>query len=137
MSNFTLKWHGDKIMNEVEEQVMLQVTKAGLDLKNKSSNQTPLKTGDLRGNCSVVSNKKIVSAAEGGKDADANKPIDAPSEDLSVNVGYSLPYALRQHEELGFSHPKGGKAKFLEDPYNENISKYKEFIADGVKKATT
>jgi len=30
----------------------------------------------------------------------------------------SVPYALVQHENLDYKHPRGGKAKFLEDPLN-------------------
>jgi hypothetical protein len=30
-------------------------------------------------------------------------------------AGYDTPYAVRQHEELGYRHPNGRKAKYLED----------------------
>jgi hypothetical protein len=30
--------------------------------------------------------------------------------------GASIPYALYQHEGVGFNHPKGGKAHYLSDP---------------------
>lgn len=39
-----------------------------------------------------------------------------------------LPYALRQHEELGYKHPKGGQAKFLEQPFSENEQKYIDML---------
>ena len=51
-----------------------------------------------------------------------------PSLKLSAEIGYSLPYALRQHEELGYNHPKGGQAKFLEQPFAENEQKYIDML---------
>lgn len=76
-----------------------------LDLQGKSAKLAPVDTGDLRNNCNAD-----LSKANGSK--------------ASATVGYSLPYALRQHEELGYNHPKGGQAKFLEQPFLENEKKY-------------
>jgi len=46
-------------------------------------------------------------------------------------VGFNAPYALVQHERLDFHHPKGGKAKYLEDnvkgqadAYQRNLNKH-------------
>lgn len=76
-----------------------------LDLQGKSAKLAPVDTGDLRNNCN----------------ADLRK---ASGNNASATVGYSLPYALRQHEELGYNHPKGGQAKFLEQPFLESEKKY-------------
>lgn len=41
---------------------------------------------------------------------------------VTVELGFGGPakdYAVIQHEELGYRHPDGGKAKFLEDPLNQ------------------
>jgi len=76
-----------------------------LDLQGKSAKLAPVDTGDLRNNCNADLSK-----------AKGNNP--------SATVGYSLPYALRQHEELDYNHPKGGQAKFLEQPFLENKQKY-------------
>jgi len=76
-----------------------------LDLQGKSAKLAPVDTGDLRNNCNAD-----LSKVNGSK--------------ASATVGYSLPYALRQHEELGYNHPKGGQAKFLEQPFLENEKKY-------------
>lgn len=82
-----------------------------LDLQSKSAKLAPVDTGDLRNNCNAD-----LSKANGSK--------------ASATVGYSLPYALRQHEELGYNHPKGGQAKFLEQPFLENEKKYIDKIKD-------
>ena len=60
-----------------------------------------------------------------------------------VHVSYNTPYAVRQHEDLNLSHPdprnpissSGRKAKYLEDPLNENRTKWLKFIGLRIKKA--
>lgn len=38
---------------------------------------------------------------------------------VNVVVGFSAPYAVYQHEVLWYNHPRGGQAKYLEQPANE------------------
>ncbi|MBR1710598.1 MAG: HK97 gp10 family phage protein [Clostridia bacterium] len=40
--------------------------------------------------------------------------------DQEGHVSYNTEYALVQHERTDFSHPHGGKAKYLEDPANDS-----------------
>lgn len=81
------------------------------DLKGKSQRLAPVDLGDLRGS------------------------VFAEVEGLDGTVGFTEPYALSQHENLGFKHPKGGEAKYLETPYKENKDKYVDAIGKTVKKA--
>lgn len=61
--------------------------------------------------------------------------IDSPKE-RRVYVSYDTPYAVRQHEDMSLRHPDptnpksepGRKAKFLEDPLNENMNKWRAEI---------
>lgn len=62
-----------------------------------SKEQVPLDKGPLKDSC-------YVDVAEDGK---------------SGTVSYDTPYAVIQHEELGFQHQRGRKAKYLEDPVND------------------
>lgn len=80
-----------------------------LDLQGKSSRIAPVDTGDLRG--SATSEVK----------------------DLIGEVGFGEEYALEQHENLTFNHPRGGQAKYLENPFVENKEKYKRRIERAVK----
>jgi hypothetical protein len=107
----SLIWFGDQIKAQISEQVDRKLQACGQDLKQRSSDQAPVDTGDLRGNCAA-----------------------SEVRDHELRVGYSLPYALRQHEELGYRHPKGGKAKYLEDPFNENAHRYIRYIGEGLVK---
>lgn len=83
----------------------------GQDLLAKSVQEAPLDTADLRGS--------------GFTEVDGN----------TTTVGYTLPYATRQHEELSYKHPKGGKAKYLEDPLIKNTERYIKYLRDSTKKA--
>jgi len=114
MSSYQLDWKGDKIADAIRKETKASLLKAAEDLKKESSAQAPIDKGDLRADCAIDSSK-----------------LDS---DLTIAIGYSLDYAMEQHENLDFNHPKGGKAKFLEDPFNENVGKYKEMILNGVKK---
>ncbi len=109
-----LKWYGDKISSGIFNAVKQAVNTCAADLQSKSVKQAPIDTGDLRSNCSVSLTSSI--------------------NNVSATVGYDLPYAIVQHERLDFNHPKGGKAKYLEDPYNENKNSYADYIKNAVKK---
>lgn len=75
-----------------------------LDLHNKSANRAPIDTGALR--------------------ASAYSEVKG----LRGEVGFGELYALVQHERLDFDHPKGGEAKYLENPLKENTARYMERI---------
>lgn len=50
-------------------------------------------------------------------------------------VGFNTPYALTQHERLDFHHPKGGKAKFLEENLTQQASRYQDNLSDHLREA--
>lgn len=111
-----LKWHGKKAAALAEAAIIQALGTCAADLQGKSAAQAPIDTGDLRANCSV-------------------SPVQRDGKSVSVSVGYDLVYAVVQHEALHFSHPKGGKAKFLEDPFKENAGKYRRGIGGAVDQA--
>lgn len=81
------------------------------DLLGKSKELAPIDTGDLRGSGFAEINKN------------------------EATIGYTEPYALRQHEELSYNHPQGGQAKYLEEPFVKNTPKYIKHLADSIRKA--
>jgi hypothetical protein len=123
-----VEWKGEKLLAGIENQVRQTVMKATLDLKQRSSDQAPVDTGDLKGNCSAAFENMILAAPSKGT------ATEKPGVTLTGRVGYSLPYARRQHEELGYNHPKGGKAKYLEDPANAMAKTYQKAIAEAAGK---
>ena len=45
--------------------------------------------------------------------------VDVAADGSSGTVSYDTPYAVIQHESMGFNHQRGRKAKYLEDPCND------------------
>lgn len=99
------------IPKEAEKAVEKELKKITLDLQGKAKELAPVDIGDLRGSA--------FSEVEG----------------LNGVVGFKEPYALAQHENVGFIHPKGGESKYLETPYKENMNNYTNAIGAAVKKA--
>jgi len=85
--------------------------KITLDLKGKATRRAPVKKGDLR------------------------RSSFAESSDSEGVVGFTQPYATIQHEHLEFNHPKGGEAKYLHKPLQENEDRYRDMIKDALVKA--
>lgn len=111
-----LTWHGKKAVSLAEAAIIQALGTCASDLQGKSAAQAPIETGDLRANCSV-------------------SPVKRGKTNISLSVGYDLVYAIVQHERLDFNHPRGGKAKFLEDPFKENREKYARIISNAVNRA--
>ena len=118
-----------------------------MDLAGASAKLAPIETGDLRSNCHGRVNEATVFLNK------APVPAPVPNAPMLVGtVGYSLPYALRQHEDLTLDHTRsdghrtpavnmrtgqpnktagrsvnrvpGGEAKFLEKPFEERKDRY-------------
>lgn len=101
----------NKLLGDMDSVKNKSLQDIGLDLLGKAVDLAPIDKGDLRGSGS------------------------AQFEDDAVTVGFSEPYAISQHEHLEYEHPKGGQAKYLEQPFRENADKYINYIADAIKKA--
>ena len=113
----SLEWFGDKVMKRIAQAADNGLLTCAADLQNKSVNRAPIDTGKLRESCVVD---------------------DSEMEDHVVKVGYSPEvddYSLVQHERLDFNHPRGGEAKYLENPFNENAQQYIEKIGQEIGEA--
>jgi len=102
-------------------------TECAIDLAAKSSQLAPIDMGDLRNNCKAVVNGVVVYANQ-QETGLSPQPFREPE----VEVSYDLIYARRQHEELSYRHPKGGQAKYLEEPFLANATQYAERIRKAV-----
>lgn len=106
-----LEWNGTQITRNIE-QALLSAARGGAHLvADAAIEKTPVETGVLRGTAKVTDN---------GTDEAA--------------VSYNTKYAARQHEELGWAHPGGGEAKFLEKAGIENASKVADLVAEEIRK---
>jgi hypothetical protein len=54
--------------------------------------------------------------------------------DVVEATGYfAQVYAARQHEELDWAHPKGGQAKYLEEPFKRNLPRLEPLVGAAVR----
>lgn len=102
-----------KVPREARKEVSKELDDIAGDLSGKSIDLAPVKEGDLRGSGFFE------------------------TKGLSSTVGFTSVYATRQHEELDWVHPKGGQAKYLEQPFKENLQKYIKAIEKTMKKVVT
>lgn len=56
-----------------------------------------------------------------------------PSSDSQVIVGYNTVYAARLHEHPEYRFQKGRKGKYLEDPIKNNLSVFRNYMAEAVR----
>ena len=110
-------WRGPQVAAKVEAAGARGVTKAAHRLRSLAVYNAPLLDGALRGSAGVV-------AATPGPD-----PVVAL-------VYFDTPYAVRQHEELGYRHHTGG-AKYLEGPLHEHQDELRGIIAAELRRAHT
>lgn len=103
------------VPNKSKDKVASALRDIAIDLKQKSSDLAPVDKGALRGSAYSIT--------------------DASGDKLDAEIGFREVYATRQHEELEWQHPNGGQAKYLEQPYKENLPKYTDMIANAVKEA--
>jgi len=112
------------VERKVRQKVIEGMEKVINDLTRRSKRLAPLDTGNLRG-----SGFGEVDAT--GSDEVIGTVIFNAGVDDNGNS-----YALIQHENMAFRHPRGGQAKYLEQPLNENRDKYKQFIKNKIREVT-
>lgn len=100
MSQMMLKINLNRaVLNNAVKKATKKGTRNALDhLAAVSKQQVPLDQGTLKSSCFV----------------------DVEDDGSAGTVSYDTAYAVRQHEELGYNHQRGRKAKYLEDPCNDN-----------------
>lgn len=111
-----LKMRVAELEAAINEGAVRGLNQAGARLQAVSVAATPIDEGDLRSGTTV---------------------IPAQSVDDRVKVHNDLPYAARQHEELGWSHPRGGQAKYLEQPAFDNADDLFGIVAANIRRSTS
>jgi hypothetical protein len=113
MSGAELTWTGGRVSRAAALAAEVGLRHAAEHLRGVSQQAAPIDEGTLRASAAVT-------VLNGG---------------TRVAVSYNTPYAARQHEELGWRHPKGGRAKYLEGPAHEEDATMRAIIATEVRKA--
>jgi len=125
---------------KIAEEAGLKALRTGAEaILTEAINETPIETGTLRRSGTVTVGalpdwEQVYEAAESGSNMKDAFP-GPEGKEKAVYVSFNTPYARRQHEELGYNHPLGGKAKYLEDPFNRNKKKVLQYADKAVKKA--
>ncbi|MCK9310675.1 MAG: HK97 gp10 family phage protein [Bacteroidales bacterium] len=86
----------------------------GQKIFDQARDSVPVDTGALKGS------GKMDESISGNK--------------VKIIIGFYTEYAVYVHEILSYHHPHG-KAKYLEDPFNSNISNIETTIASKMKGA--
>lgn len=111
MSNFTVKWHGKEVTQELHSAAVKGLKDAAEFLLDESNKIAPIDEGTL--------------IASGETSVDAQK--------LQSAVSYDTPYAVVQHEDMSLSHKNGRQSKFLETAYKNNIKRIRDYLARSIK----
>jgi len=125
---------------KIAEEAGLKALRTGAEaILTEAIDETPVETGTLRRSGTVTvgalpDGTQVYEAAESGTEMKDAFP-DKIGKEKAVYISFSTPYARRQHEELGYNHPLGGKAKYLETPFNANKKKVIKYAERKIKEA--
>lgn len=108
-----LSWYGDFVTQKVTSGAVRGLTKAAAYVHSVTVPKTPIDKGDLRGSLQVT-------------------PASLSNPQASIHT--NLPYAIPQHENLHYHHPRGGQAKFLELGLAESHRQISNIIAAEVRR---
>ena len=125
---------------KIAEDAGLKALRTGAEaILTEAIDETPIDTGTLRRSGTVTVGalpdwEQVYEAAESGSNMKNAFP-GPEGKEKAVYISFNTPYARRQHEELGYNHPLGGKAKYLETPFNANKKKVIKYAERKIKEA--
>lgn len=111
MADMSFSWRGPEASQRVKGATRSALGKGAAYLLAQAIPLTPIQDGPLR--------------ASGGTDVDDDR----------ASVFFDTPYAARQHEEVGWRHPKGGQAKYLETAVLQERGNAQAIVAAEVRRA--
>ena len=124
----------------IAEQAGLKALRTGAEaILTEAIDETPIDTGTLRRSGTVTvgglpDGAQVFEAAEAGNEMKDAFP-DPVGKEKAVYISFNTPYARRQHEEVGYYHPLGGYAKYLEVPFARNKKKVLKYADKQIRKA--
>ena len=133
------KWRTKEAV-KIAEEAGLKALRTGAEaILTEAIDEAPIDTGTLRRSGTVTvgalpDGVQVYEAAEAGAEMKDVFKKEAGKE-KAVYISFNTPYARRQHEELDYEHPRGGKAKYLEDPFNRLKKKVVKMADLQIKKA--
>jgi hypothetical protein len=104
-------WRGDEILALIEGDEAAGLTLGAEHLLQVSRTEVPIEEATL----------------------ERSGTVSIDRDDLRAAVSYDTVYAVRQHEELSYRHDEGRKAKYLEDPLNNERDTLLALIAGPIQ----
>ena len=132
-----VKWYGKQVEKAALDAAMKALITGGEAILTEAINETPVDTGTLRRSGTVTKGglpnaEQVFGDARAGNEQELGRE---KGKEPAVYVSFNTPYARRQHEEIEWVHPKAGKAKYLEDPFNRLKKKVVKMAEQQIKKA--
>ena len=118
----------------------LKALRTGMErVLTEAIDMTPVHTGTLRRSGTVTVGglpdpAHVYAQAAAGTDMGDAFPGLKGVKKIAY-ISFNTPYARKQHEGIGFYHPLGGTAKYLETPFNQNKAKILKYADAMIKKA--
>ena len=109
-------------MQDIPDATMDQLHEVASHIMINSQDEVPIDTKALIKSGFIVEEGNSIIAGYGGPNAKINPKTGILTEE----------YALKVHEDLSVNHPVG-KAKFLEDPFNEAVQNLDELLINPLK----
>lgn len=106
-----LNWKGGQVATSIDDAIQDALQSGAELLRDAAVERTPIETSTLRGTAKVSTSG------------------------TQAAVSYDTRYARRQHEEIGWNHPGGGEAKFLENALLDNQEKIMKAMGAQIKGA--
>lgn len=97
---------------EIDKAALRGVKKLADVILGESQKLVPVDTGTLKESGAISTDKKA----------------------QIVTISYNTPYARKQHEDNTLNHPKGGQAKYLEQPFNEKSKEIEIYVGESINK---
>jgi len=132
---------------KIAEEAGLKALRTGAEaILTEAIDEAPVDTGTLRRSGTVtvgslpknptqIYEESLPPEKGGGGMEHKDAFPDPVGKEKAVYISFNTPYARRQHEELGYNHPLGGKAKYLETPFNANKKKVIKYAERKIKEA--
>lgn len=94
---------------------------ASLYILGEAVKRAPVDTGNLRGSGYVeLDGQRVAKGTEGGS---CTLTGAVPEDAARAEIGFNAKYAADQHEQVHYTHPRGGQSKYLESVLVEEQSR--------------
>lgn len=104
----------DPIRRRMRDAAEDAVKRIAEDALGRAVRDAPIEEGTLRGSGHV--------------------DVRSSGDSVVATIAFATPYAAVQHERLDYSHPRGGKAKYLEDVIKDQAARYERIIGMAVQR---